>query len=148
MIIDRLENFGKYTSLHPMFKKVADFLSSTDLKNVEYGGIELEGKNLFVKVAQTKPKTKEEGKLESHKLYIDIQIPLSDKEIMGHTMTANCKSVLTPYDESKDVMFFDGLAENYINVHPGMFAIFFPQDAHAPEISDNGVKKMVIKIRI
>lgn len=147
MIIDTLENFDKYISLHPLFKKVAVFLSSHNLSELEYGNIELEGKELFAKVAQTKPKSKEDGRLESHKLFIDIQIPLSDKEIMGHTMTKDCQPVLVPYDDSKDVMFFDGLAENYVTIHPGMFVIFFPQDAHVPEISMNGIKKMVIKVR-
>ena len=112
MIIDTLENFDKYISLHPLFKKVAVFLSSHNLSELEYGNIELEGKELFAKVAQTKPKSKEDGRLESHKLFIDIQIPLSD-----------------------------------VTIHPGMFVIFFPQDAHAPEISMNGIKKMVIKVR-
>ena len=42
---------------------------------------------------------------------------------------------------------FDGLAEAYIPVEPGMFAIFFPQDGHAPGITPDGVKKVIDKVK-
>ena len=45
----------------------------------------------------------------------------------------------------KDISFYPGLAESYIPVKPGMFAIFFPQDAHAPGVSPDGVKKVIVK---
>jgi hypothetical protein len=41
MIIDTLENGGKYTSLHPLFGKAFEFLNSIDLKNVEAGKFEI-----------------------------------------------------------------------------------------------------------
>ena len=45
------------------------------------------------------------------------------------------------------VTFFEGLAETYIAVKPGMFAIFFPQDGHAPGITPDGVKKVIVKVK-
>ena len=41
----------------------------------------------------------------------------------------------------------EGLAETYIAVKPGMFAIFFPQDGHAPGITPDGVKKVIVKVK-
>lgn len=52
-----------------------------------------------------------------------------------------------PYNAEKDITFFEGLAETYITVKPGMFAIFFPQDGHAPGISPDGVKKVIVKVK-
>ena len=52
-----------------------------------------------------------------------------------------------PYSEEKDITFFEGPADSYIDVKPGMFAIFFPQDGHAPAITPNGVKKIIIKVK-
>lgn len=148
MIVDAIENFEKYTSLHPLFVHVLEFLESCDLHALETGTMrELRGRDLFVKIAQTKPKKKEDAKLEGHERYIDIQIPLSDTEIMGYASVKHCVP-LDSYDAEKDVTFFEGLADSYIAVTPGMFAIFFPQDGHAPEISTKGVKKAVIKVRI
>lgn len=111
------------------------------------GKTELKGKDLLVNVAQTKPKTKEEAKLETHKDFIDIQIPLSGTEIMGYTAAKDCMPEDAPYNAEKDITFFTGLAESYIEVKPGMFAIFFPQDGHAPGITPDGVKKVIVKVK-
>ena len=134
MVVDRLENIEKYASLNPLFAQAIEFLKSHDLNALEVGKTELKGKELLVNVAQTKPKTKEDAKLETHRDFIDIQIPLSGTEIMGYTA-------------EKDITFFSGLAESYIEVKPGMFAIFFPQDGHAPGITPDGVKKVIVKVK-
>lgn len=147
MVIDRLENIEKYTPLHPLFEQVVEFLKSHDLHALEIGKTELKGKDLLVNVAQTSPKEKENAKLETHKDYIDIQIPLSGTEIMGYTAAEDCLPADAPYNAAKDITFFDGLAESYIAVKPGMFAIFFPQDGHAPGITPVGVKKVIVKVK-
>ena len=69
---------------------------------MEIGKTELKGKDLFVNIAQTKPKTKEEAKLETHNEFIDIQIPLSGTEIMGYTAAKDCVPADAPYNAEKD----------------------------------------------
>lgn len=145
MIIDRLENLEKYTSLNPLFAQAVEFLKSNDLAALELGKTELQGKDLFVNVTETKPKAKEEARLETHRDFIDIQIPLSGTEVMGYT--AACLPADAPYNEEKDITFFEGPAESYIAVKPGMFAIFFPQDGHAPGITPDDVKKIIVKVK-
>lgn len=147
MIVDTLENLEQYKGLNSLFSKAVEFLKSHDLTSLEPGKIELQGKDLFVNVAQTKPKTKEQAKLEAHKDFIDIQVPVSGTEVMGYTPLENCKEA-TPYNAEKDILFFGGAAESYIAIKPGMFAIFFPQDGHAPGITPDGVKKIIIKVRV
>ena len=75
MVVDTLENLEKYASLNPLFAQAIEFLKSHDLQAMEVGKTELKGKDLLVNIAQTKPKTKEEAKLETHNEFIDIQIP-------------------------------------------------------------------------
>ena len=147
MVIDTLENLEKYASLNPLFAQAIEFLKSHDLHSMEIGKTELKGKDLFVNVAQTKPKAKEEAKLETHRDYIDIQIPLSGTEVIGYTPAQDCLPADATYNEEKDITFFEGLAESYIAVKPGMFAIFFPQDGHAPGITPDGVKKVIVKVK-
>ena len=89
---------------------------------------------------------KEEAKLETHNQFIDIQIPLSGVEVMGYTAREDLPEA--DYDADKDISFYPGLAESYIPVKPGMFAIFFPQDAHAPGVSPDGVKKVIVKVLV
>lgn len=66
---------------------------------------------------------------------------------MGYTPATDCLPTNAPYDKDKDISFYEGAAENYLSVKPGMFAIFFPQDAHAPGISPEGVKKIIVKVK-
>ena len=139
MVVDRLENIEKYASLNPLFAQAIEFLKSHDLNALEVGKTELKGRELLVNVAQTKPKT--------HRDFIDIQIPLSGTEIMGYTAAKDCVPADAPYNAEKDITFFSGLAESYIEVKPGMFAIFFPQDGHAPGITPDGVKKVIVKVK-
>ena len=65
MVVDTLENLEKYASLNPLFAQAIEFLKSHDLQAMEIGKTELKGKDLLVNIAQTKPKTKEEAKLET-----------------------------------------------------------------------------------
>lgn len=147
MVIDRLENIEKYVSLNHLFAQAIDFLKKNDLNALEVGKTELIEEELIVNVAQTKPKTKEEAKLETHIEFIDIQVPLSGTETMGYTPAKDCIPANAPYNAEKDITFFEGLAESYIDIKPGMFAIFFPQDGHAPGITPDGVKKVIIKVK-
>lgn len=134
--------------MHPLFADVVDFFNSHDLESLEIGRIELKGMDLLINIAQTKSKAKEEAKLEAHKEFIDIQIPLSGTEVIGYTPLKDCIPSDAVYDVEKDIIFFEGLAETYLTLKPGMFAIFFPQDGHAPAITSEGVKKIVVKIKV
>lgn len=147
MVVDTLDNLDKYASLNPLFAQAIEYLQSTDLNALEVGKVVLKDTDLVVNIAQTTPKTKEEAKLETHNEFIDIQIPLSGVEVMGYTAGKDCKPVNAPYNATKDLTFFEGLADDYITVKPGMFAIFFPQDGHAPGISATGVKKVIVKVK-
>lgn len=144
MILDTLDNLEKYASLNPLFAQAIDYLKNTDLNALEVGKVKLQGDDLVVNIAQTSPKAKEAAKLETHNKFIDIQIPLSGNEVMGYT--AGCDLPESVYDAEKDLTFFEGLAESYFTVKPGMFAIFFPQDGHAPGITETGVKKIIVKV--
>ena len=114
MVVDRLENLEKYASLNPLFAKAMEYLKTTDLNAQELGKVKLQGDDLVVNFSQTKPKTKEEAKLETHNQFIDIQIPLSGVEVMGYTAREDLPEA--DYDADKDISFYPGLAESYIPV--------------------------------
>lgn len=147
MIIDRLENLAEYACLNPLFAEAMDYLHNHDLLDAEIGKTVLKEKDLSVTIAYAPPKTKEEAKLEAHKNYIDIQIPLTGVEVMGYTPSACCEETMVPYNSEQDIVFFTGTAQSYMAVEPGMFAVFFPQDAHAPGITQSGVKKAIFKVK-
>ena len=146
MVIDKIENLGKYASLNPLFEQAIEFLKSTDLNAHEIGKVKLQGDDLVVNFAQARPKTKEEAKLETHNRFIDIQIPLDGVEVMGYTPRADLPEA--EYNAEKDITFYPGLAESYLTINPGMFAIFFPEDGHAPGVTPDGVKKVIVKVLV
>ncbi len=148
MIVDKLENIGQYASLSPLFAKAIEFLQGNKLEELPLGKMQLQGKDLLLNVTQTQPKTKETARIETHRNYIDIQIPVSDVEEMGYTPTVDCQPANAPYNAEKDITFYEGKTETYIKVKPGMFAIFFPQDGHAPGITPTGVKKVIVKVKL
>lgn len=148
MVIDTLDNLANYASLNPLFAQAVDYLQSIDLNTLEVGKVVLKENDLIVAVSQTLPKTKEAAKLETHKDFIDIQIPLSGEEVMGYSPLKDCLPSDASYNAEKDITFYEGLAKDYITFKPGMFAIFFPQDGHAPGISPTGLRKIVVKVRV
>ena len=144
MILDSLDNLEIYASLNPLFGKAIEYLKNTDLNALEVGKVKLQGDDLVVNISEVEPKEKEDAKLETHIKYIDIQIPLSGDEIMGYTAKNDLPDA--EYDAEKDVTFYEGLADSYVNVKKGMFTIFFPQDGHAPAITKVGLMKIIVKI--
>ncbi len=146
MVLDSLDNLEKYVSLNPLFTDVLDYIRNNDLARHEPGKVFIKGNDLFVNYSIAKGKTTEEAKLESHDKMIDIQIPISCAETMGYTPRKDLPEV--PYDADKDISFYEGPAQQYVTVEPGSFAIFFPQDGHAPCISqESQIQKIIFKVK-
>ena len=147
MVIDKLENLQQYASLNPYFPQIIEFLKNNDLAALENGKHEIDGKNCFVNIMDTKGKTKEEAVMETHKNMLDIQIPITADEIMGYTPTELLPEF--PYNAEKDCTKYPGvMAEGFTTVHPGMMAIFWPQDGHQPCIGTTEIHKAVFKVRV
>ncbi|MCY1721914.1 YhcH/YjgK/YiaL family protein [Prolixibacteraceae bacterium Z1-6] len=132
------------------WKQAFSFMQQTDLKNLEPGKIEIDGKNLFVGIDEYQSKDKNQTKYESHKKYIDIQYIISGEEQIGLCKPDKAETS-EPYNAEKDLEFYNYDDGDYIKVTPANFVIFFPDDLHQPCIKLNDsvwVKKAVIKIRI
>lgn len=146
MVIDTLDKLSFYASLNPLFKDVVEFLNNNDLNSLAEGKHFIKDQDLFVNIQVAKGKTKEEAKLETHRKMIDIQIPLSGDETYGYTPLCNLPEL--EYNAEKDIIKYEGPADTYVTCKPGEFAIFFPQDGHAPCISNEAeIKKAIFKIK-
>jgi YhcH/YjgK/YiaL family protein len=147
MIIDTLDNFGKYVGINPLFADVAAFLKENDLSQLEAGKYPIKGSDLFVNITTAKGKAPDEAVLETHVKMIDIQIPLDVTETFGYTPL--CRLPEVEYNAEKDITKYpDLMAESFIECLPGMFAVFFPQDGHAPCISmSSEIKKAIFKVK-
>lgn len=146
MIIDTLDNLGKYVGLNPLFADVVTFLQANDLNALEDGKHPIKDKDLFVNITTAKGRTKEAAVLETHINMIDIQIPLDTEETYGYTPLQDLPDF--EYNAEKDITKYGTtLAQTYVTCRPGQMAIFFPQDGHAPCISDKDIKKAIFKVK-
>ena len=147
MIIDTIDNLGKYVALNPLFADVVEFLNSHDLQTLEAGKYPIKDKDLFLNLQVAKQRTKETAFLETHVEMIDIQIPVTAAETFGYTPL--CDLPAFDYNAEKDITKYgDTKAQTYVTVNPGQFAIFIPQDGHAPCITDAPeIKKAIFKVK-
>ena len=136
MIIDKLENLGKYVSLNPLFADVVDFLKDHDLNSMEVGKYPIKEKDLFLNLTTAKGRGKEAAVLETHIEMIDIQIPLSCEETFGYTPLEDLPQLA--YNPEKDITLYGDLkAQTYLTLKPG------------PCISDNAeIKKAIFKVKV
>ena len=147
MILDTLDRLDKYGFISPMMDKVLDFFRKTDLSALAPGRIDLQGDDLFVNVNRQGAQTRNEVPIEAHREYIDIQVPISSDEEMGFISAPFMPAPSKEYDSDRDVAFYPGLCDTYLNVRKGMFVVFFPGEGHAPAITKDGILKLIVKIR-
>lgn len=148
MILDSLNNTEKVERLHPLLKKAFDYIKATDFSKLEDGKYELEGSRLFISVVTLTGKDKKEAAVETHKKYIDIQLPLLGVEKIGWKPSCELQEVSIPYDEEKDIAFYVDRPTAYTKIYPGQFAVYFPEDGHAPGIGEGSIRKMIVKVQV
>jgi biofilm protein TabA len=124
------------------------FLKSHDLSTLAKGKYPIDSNFVYATVTEDPSKDMDKTSWESHRKYVDLQYVISGEEKMGLLPVAKAQ-VIKPYDENKDVANYvgDGPLET---ATPQSFFLFFPTDAHRPNITPGGnkvVKKIVIKVR-
>lgn len=147
MIIDTLDNLNKYAALNPLFSDVIEFLNSHDIQTLEAGKYPIKDKDLFMNLQVAAGRSEEAAFLETHIEMIDIQIPISCAETFGYTPLCDLPDF--EYNTEKDITKYgDTKPQTYVTVNPGQFAIFFPQDGHAPCITDEPeIRKAIFKVK-
>lgn len=148
MIISALTEAERYYALHPLFVRAFEFLVGTDLMALTPGQHAVQGEQIFAIVEACPGRTRSEAKLECHRRYIDIQLVLDGVDEMGWKPLAECCEPATDYNEARDIRFFNDAPSSWIATPPGSFCLFFPDDAHAPLVSQDFIRKVVVKIAV
>ncbi len=104
---------------------------------------------------QTQPlKAQAAAKWEAHRRYADVQVVVGTQpEGFGWCPLREGLAVKEPHDEGRDVAFYEGPAARsavWFDLNPGQFALFLPEDVHAPCLGAAGehVRKVVFKIEV
>ena len=145
MIVDRLENLGRYAALGENFAAAARWLAETDLEKTEPGAVRIDGDRVYATTADNRLE-RETPLFEAHHLYADIQVILSGKErfYLGWAGREG------PQEPGKDLYFCEADGALCFDLAPGQFAIFLPGELHAPGNpagAPSVCRKMVVKVR-
>lgn len=148
MLQDLLERAGDYEALHPEFAKAFAFLRRPDLAELAPGRHAVDGERVYAMVAKGPGRAPGEALLEVHDNYLDIQYVLAGVDDMGWKPRAACERPAQAYDPRADVAFFADEPESWLNLRPGRFAVFFPEDAHMPMVSTDELHKVIVKVAV
>jgi len=149
MIADSLKNIDIYKGISEDIYAGLDFLR--DVKpDIKLGQYPI---NANVKAIVSEYMTRKvfERGYEAHRQVIDIQYPIIGLERIKWSPLSGM-SVNIEYDETKDRGFYlSPSQETYVDIGNGIFAVFFPEDAHGPQhfvVEPEMIKKITIKVSI
>lgn len=146
--IDKVKFATQYHANQPAWQKAFAYIKATDLAKLPTGRHTIDGTNVYAIVSEAPTKDYDKTAFESHEKYIDLQLVISGEEAMAKVPVASV-SPDKPYNETADIAFYKGDGKTFL-VPAGSFALFFPTEAHRPNITPGGnkvVKKIVIKIK-
>ena len=148
MILDHLDRHARYAHLHPSFTLAFEYLRAPGLASIPDGRHAVDGDRVYASIEHRDGRTQQGAKPEFHRKYIDIQYTVSGTEVIGWRALQDCRDLATPYDPARDVGFFADAPDFWQVLKPGTFAIFFPEDVHAPLAGAGPVHKVVMKIAV
>ncbi|MEA4976424.1 MAG: YhcH/YjgK/YiaL family protein [Paludibacter sp.] len=126
------------------------FLKESDFNSMNLGRYELADDGTYANIDEYL--TKDTAHFEAHRKFVDIQYLAKGKEYIYVTPVDNKRNrEVTPYDDTKDITFFD--EDNYSKhlLSSENFLVLFPSDGHKPCMkvdSNEVVRKVVVKIPV
>ena len=153
MLVGKLKASEKESAaFSPEVRRALDFLRDTDFTKLADGRYEIDGENCYAKLARYTTKPAELCRPEAHRRYADIQYMVEGEEHIDVWPLGPALTVAEPYDETKDIEFFAGLAsERLVPLHAGDFVLLTPKDVHRPGVAakePRTVVKVVVKIAV
>jgi biofilm protein TabA len=147
--IDKVQFAKQYHLNQAAWDKALAYLKNTDLKTLSNGRHVIDGDNVYAIVTEAPTKDYDKTAFESHRKYIDLQYVITGEENMAKAPVTSV-TVSKSYDDATDLANYTGEGKTY-TVPAGTFMLFFPTEAHRPNITPGGnkvVKKIVIKIKV
>lgn len=133
-------------------EKALDFLRTTDFTALAPGVVDIDGRNIFAQVLDLTTQTWDENRPEVHRRYLDIQFLAWGEEKIGVAIDTGNNEISESLLEQRDIIFYHGSEnESFIEMTPGTYTIFFPQDVHRPACIKNkasAIRKIVVKVAI
>lgn len=146
MIVCPFKDLGRYAAVIPGLEEAIQAIHA--LTDLEPRTVPLSNGNRFMIQAYT-TKALDQGKIEAHRKFLDVQYILEGEECVGWADVA----ALTPngdFSQEKDIGFYTGHTD-LVRVGAGCCYVVFPEDAHMPGIAPaepRACKKIVVKLAV
>ncbi len=148
MILTSIGDCSRYEQLNPEFRKVFEYIRSADFATLPEGNNLIGNGKLTVNHIRMAGKSRDAQPMEAHRRYIDIHLPIDTVETVGWKPTGEIRNWTSPYDEAGDCALSMEKPKTYFDLRPGDMAIVWPEDAHAPAISEGRIHKVIFKIPV
>lgn len=152
MILDTFEHYTAYLGLTPELDAALHALAQQMQQPFSAAKTQLSGGGWFF---GTQYNTREKAalKCEAHQKYIDVMAAVEGEEVIYWKPVSELQHVVAPYDPAIEALLAevdDDAAA--LQLHPGRFVIFFPEDAHAPggmpTDRSNTIAKYIAKVPV
>ncbi len=158
-----MAEFGKIRDLKKNKNKneglqaAADFLSNNDhqaifsqLAKGDSEKVEIDGERIFAMYQKYDSKNGTDPVFEAHRKFIDVQYLYSGCELI--LVSDMGQAILTQvYDEENDFELYALAHWSNLLMKPGMAAVLYPEDLHAPCIlwkQSQLIEKIVVKVKV
>lgn len=149
MIIGEIDHLSQISIGNELLSEALKWVAEHYKNPFEKGSVFIrEDKKIKVNSEIVAMLPQERQMLEAHRMFIDIHVPISSEETIGWASLKHLRNITKKYDSDNDIEFYGDEPQSYITVYPGQCVIFFPEDAHAPNIGIGQHKKFCIKIAI
>lgn len=147
MIIDNLANLEKYTGCRPeVAGLIAGFAAQVNA-GTEIRKHVLDEDRIFALVQEYAPREFDSAKVEIHRRYIDIHVPVCGDEMICYCPIDNLELIEDFTPKSDDLLYkFNPQTAMKIIIQPGNFIWFNPDEGHAPCLKNPASPAMARKI--
>lgn len=133
--------------LEPAFR----FLEDNRTLELPAGQHSIDGDRVYAVIIRATSRDPELSEFESHRKYIDVQYLVSGLEMIGIS-SLDRLSLSQPYQDDIDAAMYSVPPTYFkLEMRPGHFAVFFPEDGHMPNCHLNGpheLHKVVVKVTV
>lgn len=150
MIHDRIDEAESYRTLIPEFARLTELVAQIST-TAALGRTTIDGDRVFALLQNYPPAPSDLKRFESHRDYIDVHCMISGCETIHFAPVSRLQPSGAHNAEKDFVLYADPDSFGSIDLQPGDFAVFFPQDGHKTGClgrDPEKVKKIVFKIRI
>ncbi|MBU9711631.1 YhcH/YjgK/YiaL family protein [Evansella tamaricis] len=139
---------NKYYSVEHL-QKGLQFLGETNFDDYSTG-VHKDSEEFFFEVNEFETKETKDGFWEAHRKYLDFHYILQGTERIAIDHTSN-QTVIEEYNDSEDVVLFDGEITSMVTLKPGDVMVCYPEDTHMTGLLSKEkemVRKIVPKVKI